>query len=506
MTALHWAARARRSRTDQHPRLRRRQRRGGDAHRSMHAAPHRRPRWQRPGRQDADRRPCQRGRGELAERRDGTAPRRQLRQRRGSPPPARCQVGRQREGTRVGPDAAHLRRLAEPRRDHQAPDVARRRRQDHQQVDRPRQGRPARSRGASSCSEKFSTPPWPRARSRPPARFRRRSRPRANCCCRGRCRLPRRVQPTPRSSIATSTRRSTRRSAPRRHDRLAVRQGYVEAARALIDGGADVNQVTAGDSTAPLLMASINGQFDAAMLLIEKAPIRTSRRRAIRCAALGDDQRAVAAAYASRSRSRWSCRRPAISRSWKRCSRPAPIRTAASSRTPGTWSTGCGNRNCGLADNSGSTPFLARGLLGRSRRDEALAKYGADANIPTMAPQQAVRAVVAALRVIEAVGVAASPPAGQPGAAPQTALPGAGAGLVAVTSARAVRWPRRQTPIGRASALRFHAVALARSRFTPPLASSTAKASPATPIVMLGRLDAGDEVSRRRTGRRRQRA
>lgn len=51
---------------------------------------------------------------------------------------------------------------------------------------------------------------------------------------------------------------------------LAARDGSMEAAAALLDGGADVNQVTAGDHTSPLLMAAINGQFDVAMLLLER--------------------------------------------------------------------------------------------------------------------------------------------------------------------------------------------------------------------------------------------
>ena len=50
----------------------------------------------------------------------------------------------------------------------------------------------------------------------------------------------------------------------------AVRQGYVETTRAPLEGGADINQPTAGDGTTPLLVAAINGQFDIAMLLIEK--------------------------------------------------------------------------------------------------------------------------------------------------------------------------------------------------------------------------------------------
>ena len=32
----------------------------------------------------------------------------------------------------------------------------------------------------------------------------------------------------------------------------AARQGHLEAARALVDGGADINEVGAGDATSPL--------------------------------------------------------------------------------------------------------------------------------------------------------------------------------------------------------------------------------------------------------------
>jgi ankyrin repeat protein len=50
----------------------------------------------------------------------------------------------------------------------------------------------------------------------------------------------------------------------------AVRDGQVEAATALLDGGADIDQVSAGDQTSPLLIATLNGQFDLALQLIER--------------------------------------------------------------------------------------------------------------------------------------------------------------------------------------------------------------------------------------------
>ena len=49
----------------------------------------------------------------------------------------------------------------------------------------------------------------------------------------------------------------------------AAREGHVESARALLGGGADIDQVSA-DNTSPLLMATLNGQFDLAMLLVER--------------------------------------------------------------------------------------------------------------------------------------------------------------------------------------------------------------------------------------------
>ena len=51
---------------------------------------------------------------------------------------------------------------------------------------------------------------------------------------------------------------------------LAAREGHTDSVRALLDAGADVNQVSAGDKTSPLLIATINGHFDLAKLLLDK--------------------------------------------------------------------------------------------------------------------------------------------------------------------------------------------------------------------------------------------
>jgi ankyrin repeat protein len=49
---------------------------------------------------------------------------------------------------------------------------------------------------------------------------------------------------------------------------LAVREGLSETAFALVDAGADINQVSTSDHTSPLLMAAINGHFDLASALL----------------------------------------------------------------------------------------------------------------------------------------------------------------------------------------------------------------------------------------------
>ena len=49
----------------------------------------------------------------------------------------------------------------------------------------------------------------------------------------------------------------------------AAREGHIESALAPLDGGADIDQVSA-DNTSPLLMATLNGQFDVAMDLVAR--------------------------------------------------------------------------------------------------------------------------------------------------------------------------------------------------------------------------------------------
>ena len=51
---------------------------------------------------------------------------------------------------------------------------------------------------------------------------------------------------------------------------LAAREGLTDVSMALLDAGADINAVGAGDKTSPMLMAVVNGHFDLALDLLER--------------------------------------------------------------------------------------------------------------------------------------------------------------------------------------------------------------------------------------------
>jgi ankyrin repeat protein len=51
---------------------------------------------------------------------------------------------------------------------------------------------------------------------------------------------------------------------------FAAREGHIDAARALLAGGVDINQPSASDKTSPLIIAITNGHYDLAGLLLDR--------------------------------------------------------------------------------------------------------------------------------------------------------------------------------------------------------------------------------------------
>ena len=173
----------------------------------------------------------------------------------------------------------------------------------------------------------------------------------------------------------------------------AARQGYIEAAKALLDGGANIDKAQKGDETSPLLTAIINGEFDMAMFLIERGANPN----------LAAANNGVAPLWA------------AVNTAWQPRTRfPQPQQMELQKHTyldvmhallekgadpnhritSHPWYlvyTGCGNRNCGLADTAGSTAFWRAAYGTDLQAMKLLVAYGADPNIPTTAPRQAIR-------------------------------------------------------------------------------------------------------------------
>lgn len=173
----------------------------------------------------------------------------------------------------------------------------------------------------------------------------------------------------------------------------AARQGHLAAATALLDGGANVNGASAGDGTSPLLMATINGQFDMAMLLLDRGADPNLAARVNGATPLWS---AVNTQWQPRTRfpqpQEMELQKATYLDVMKRLLEKGADPNARLSQHP--WYmvySGCGNRNCGLADTSGSTAFWRAAYATDVEAMRLLVKLGADPHIPTMAPKQAVR-------------------------------------------------------------------------------------------------------------------
>ena len=169
----------------------------------------------------------------------------------------------------------------------------------------------------------------------------------------------------------------------------AVRQGYADAATALLDGDADINRASEGDGTSPLLMATINGQFDLALLLLERGAdpqIASSENGVTPLWA------AVNAEWQPRTRFPQPQEQGFQEAGYLDLMR-ALLEAGADPNariTKHPWYmvySGCGNSNCGLVNTEGATAFWRAAYATDVAAMQLLLEYGADPRIPTKAPE-----------------------------------------------------------------------------------------------------------------------
>jgi ankyrin repeat protein len=165
----------------------------------------------------------------------------------------------------------------------------------------------------------------------------------------------------------------------------AVRQGNMDAVVALLDGGADINQPTAGDGTTPLLHAAINGQFDVAMKLVE----RGANVNLLSTAGTSPLYATINAAWLPRSR----FPQPQAVQNQKTTHielMKALLKAGADPNVrlkQNLWYfayNNCGNANCGLENLEGTTPFWRAAYAVDVDAMRLLVAAGADPTVPSL--------------------------------------------------------------------------------------------------------------------------
>lgn len=164
----------------------------------------------------------------------------------------------------------------------------------------------------------------------------------------------------------------------------AVRQGHTGAVLALLDSRADLNAVSETDKTTPLLLATINGQFDIAMTLIQRGadPNLASLAGATPLYAVINTQ--------WRPRSRFP--QPHAVEFQKTTHLEVMEALLKAGAKPNErikthlWYfayNNCGSGNCGLENLEGTTPFWRAAYAVDVEAMKLLVKHGADPAIPS---------------------------------------------------------------------------------------------------------------------------
>jgi len=206
---------------------------------------------------------------------------------------------------------------------------------------------------------------------------------------------------------------------------FAVRQGSLEAVKTLLSAGADVNQVSGGDKTSPLVLAVANGHFDLAMYLVEQGanPNVTSDNGVTPLYAVLNVQWAPKALY-PQPRSYLQQKTGYLDMLRTLIAKGADVNARLKYKV---WYSGY-NFDLSGVDEIGATAFWRAAYASDLEAMKMLVAAGADPHIPTTKPAGRPRVGDAGVR--EGTDTAALPPLpiGGPGVTPLQAAAGVGYG------------------------------------------------------------------------------
>jgi ankyrin repeat protein len=206
---------------------------------------------------------------------------------------------------------------------------------------------------------------------------------------------------------------------------FVVRQGSMEGVDALLAAGADVNQLSAGDKSSPLLIALANGHFDIAMHLLDKGadPNLSADNGAAPLYAVLNVQWAPKALY-PQPRAYLQQKTSYLDMMTALLDRGADVNARLRFKV---WYSGY-NFDLSGVDEIGATPFWRAAYASDIEAMKLLVAYGADPNIPTTKPAGRPRVGDAGVRAGGDTSGLPALPVGGPGVTPLQAAAGVGYG------------------------------------------------------------------------------
>jgi uncharacterized protein len=206
---------------------------------------------------------------------------------------------------------------------------------------------------------------------------------------------------------------------------FAVRDGFVESTTALLNAGADVNQVAASDQNSPLLTALINGHFDLARLLVERgADVNWAADNGVTpLYAVLNVQWAPKALYPQPQAYRQQ-KLTYLDTLKVLLEKGADVNARLRKKV---WYSGY-SFDLSCVDEIGATPFWRAAYASDVEAMKLLAQYGADPNIPTMKPAGRPRLGDGEQRETKEVSKLPPVPLGGPSVTPLQAAAGVGYG------------------------------------------------------------------------------